>query len=75
LVDRYLKDNPSRYGLYLVGWFNCKQWDPADYRKSHAPALKIEEAREKFAAQAIQLSADPIRDVLIRSFVLNTAMR
>lgn len=75
LVDRYLKENPCRYGLYLVGWFNCKQWDPADYRKSDAPTLDIEEAREKFAAQAIHLSADPIRDVLIRSFVLNTVMR
>ena len=34
LTERYLKDNSCRHGLYLVGWFNCPQWDRADYRKS-----------------------------------------
>jgi hypothetical protein len=27
LVDRYLRDNRCQHGLYLVGWFNCEQWD------------------------------------------------
>lgn len=34
LVDRYLKDNQCRHGLYLVGWFNCDQWDKKHYRKN-----------------------------------------
>jgi len=25
LKDRYLKNNPSPYGMYLVGWFTCPQ--------------------------------------------------
>jgi len=33
LVGRYLKDNHCQYGLYLVGWFNCDQWDTTDSRK------------------------------------------
>ena len=33
LVDRYLRDNRCQHGLYLVGWFNCDQWDDEDYRK------------------------------------------
>lgn len=75
LVDRYLKDNTCRYGLYLVGWFNCKQWDSEDYRKGNAPQRSIDEARAKFATQAMSLSADTNRNVVVKSFVLNTALR
>jgi hypothetical protein len=32
LVDRCLKDD-SQHSLYLVGWFNCEQWDPDDRRR------------------------------------------
>ena len=27
LAERYLRDNQCQYGLYVVGWFNCNQWD------------------------------------------------
>jgi hypothetical protein len=53
LIGRYLKDNPQcSHGLYLVGWYNCDQWDDQDYRKKRSPTLSIDEARERFEEQA-----------------------
>ena len=73
LVGRYLADNPlCRHGLYLVGWFNCPQWDEDDPRKGRAPRYGLEEARERFATQASALSE---RGLHIRAVVVNAALR
>lgn len=72
LAGRYLKDNPCRHGLYLVGWYNCPQWDSGDYRRRQAPRKSLEEARQQFEAQAEQLSSG---DLEVRAFVLNAAFR
>jgi hypothetical protein len=72
LVQRYLQDNSSKYGLYLVGWFNCNQWDDKDSRKKQAPKISIDQAREQFDRQAEQLSSPPN---VVRACVLNTALR
>ena len=73
LVGRYLADNPAcRHGLYLVGWFNCPQWDEADGRKQRAPRYSLEEARERFANQAGALSG---RGPHVQAVVVNTALR
>jgi hypothetical protein len=58
LKNRYLKDNQSRFGLYLVGWFNCAQWDKGDARKNRCAKIARNEAQEKFDSQAATLSAD-----------------
>ena len=52
LVNRYLKDNTCQHGIYLVGWFDCEQWDKSDSNKAKAPKITIEKAREKFEKQA-----------------------
>lgn len=70
LVDRYLKDNSCQHGLYLIGWFNCKQWDTKDSRKP--PKLSIEEARKKFETQAAELSNQGVK---VKAVVLNTSLR
>jgi hypothetical protein len=70
LVDRYLKDNSCQHGLYLIGWFNCKQWDTKDSRKH--PKLSIEEARQKFETQAAELSKQGVK---VKAVVLNTSLR
>jgi hypothetical protein len=57
LKNRYLKDNQSRFGLYLVGWFNCAQWDKGDARKNRCAKIPRNEAQEKFDSQAATLSA------------------
>ncbi|RZN16273.1 MAG: hypothetical protein EF812_00305 [Methanosarcinales archaeon] len=72
LVDRYLRDNPCQHGMYLVGWFNCDQWDSKDYRKEYAPKISIDEERIKVNVQADELSQQGMR---IKAFVINTALR
>ena len=70
LKEQYLKDNKCEYGVYLVGWFNCPQWDVLDSRTP--PAETLEEARKRFDDQATALST---AGITIRAFVLNTALR
>ena len=73
LVDRYLADNAScRHGLYLVGWFNCTQWDSEDRRRGRAPNYSLDEARERFVEQARVLSE---RGTRVKAFVVNAALR
>jgi predicted NACHT family NTPase len=72
LVNRYLKDNTCQHGIYLVGWFDCKQWDNSDSRKNKAPEISINEARENFEKQAEQLSQSGVQ---VKAFILNTALR
>ena len=52
LLEQYLKDNDCQHGLYLVGWFNCDQWDPKDYRRKRAPNISIADAQRKRWAAA-----------------------
>lgn len=72
LVNRYLKDNTCQHGIYLIGWFNCEQWDNSDSRKNKAPKINIDEARKKFEEQAEQLSQSGVQ---VKAFILNTALR
>ncbi|MBD2666924.1 hypothetical protein B6N60_04923 [Richelia sinica FACHB-800] len=72
LVNRYLKDNTCQNGIYLVGWFNCNQWDKSDSNKAKAPKITIDEAREKFEKQAEELSQSGVK---VKAFILNTALR
>jgi len=72
LVDRYLKDNRCKHGLYLVGWFNCEQWDNSDDGKKRADRLSSSEVKEQLNDKAAILSQ---RDIQIKVFLLNTALR
>lgn len=72
LAGRYLKDNPCRYGLYLVGWFLCAQWDGSDYRKGQTPKLGLDQARIEFDAQASGLSGS---QATVRSAVIDAGLR
>lgn len=75
LLNRYLKDNSCQHGLYLVGWFNCNQWDKKnDYRKGEALKLgmDINAVRKKFDDQATELSQLGLQ---VKAYVLNAALR
>jgi hypothetical protein len=72
LVQRYLKDNECRHGLYLIGWCMCDQWDAGDDRRGRTPGTTIAQARERFLQQAAALSTDGRE---IRAVVLNAALR
>lgn len=71
LKRRYLKDNACRFGLYLVGWFNCSQWDSNDYRQAQAPKLTRKEAQQKFDDQSLMVSD---HSVTLKAFVLDAAL-
>jgi hypothetical protein len=73
LAERYLSDNNYHHGLYLVGWFDCDQWDAGDYRKARSRDRTLEEARERFIDQAVEVSRQCV--VVIRPFVLDAALR
>lgn len=72
LVERYLKDNVCSYGLYLIGWFSCPQWDDQDSRKKKTQKISIDEARNKFDQQAEEIS---LSGNVVRAYVLNTSLR
>ena len=72
LVNRYLRDNHCRYGLYLVGWFNCESWDSQDDRKRRTPRVSVEEAEKRLDEQAVTLSQ---HNTMIRAMILNAAIR
>ncbi|NJL57751.1 hypothetical protein HC928_23435 [bacterium] len=72
LVERYLSDNVCPYGLYLVGWFNCQQWNDEDSRKKQAPQITLNQARIQFDEQAQRLT---LSVNTVRAYVLNTALR
>ena len=72
LVDRYLNDNPGSSGLYLIGMFNCKQWDYSDSRKKHIPTKKYEELQQEFDNQATLLSKN---GTCVKAFIMNTSLR
>jgi hypothetical protein len=58
LRDKYLVDNHCDYGLYLVAWFNCVEWDGSDKRRSTAFAQcpDIIKLKQQLASQALELS-------------------
>jgi hypothetical protein len=73
LKDRYLNDNQCRHGLYLVGWFNCEQWDRQDSRYSgRVRRLQKPDLEQSLESLAASLSND---ELIIRPFVINTSLR
>jgi hypothetical protein len=67
LRERYLTDSPHESGLYLVGWYECAQW-----QSDTAHKWTLHMAKAEFEKQASELSR-PGKP--IRSFVLNAALR
>ena len=70
LVQRYLRENQCKCGIYVVGWYLCDAWTH-DYRKNRTHKMSLEQARLLYNAQALSLSNDGLD---IRAFVLNTAL-
>jgi len=66
LADRYLRENETRTGIYLVGWFACAIWDDEDYRKA-ACRHDLEDIERQLATDAADLRTEgyDIRPVLL----------
>ncbi len=69
LRDRYLHENKCNHGLYLIGWFECQNWNSGH---AHIRGLDIAQARAKYEQQASTLSSSNAK---LRAFVLDTALR
>ena len=72
LADRYLRDNRCRHGLYLIGWFNCPQWDTEDHRQKTAARRDFAKTQRRLKVRASELSQG---DLHIEPVVLNIALR
>lgn len=71
LIDKYLQGPDCQHSIYLVDWFDPKDWDDNDYRKKNAPQWTIHEMREFFTQQAAQHST---AERTLRSFVLDGSL-
>ena len=72
LVNRYLRENRCPYGIYVVGWYHCTQWDDTDPRNRSLIGRTPPEAQQLFDSQARRLSKDGMQ---VRAVVLNAALR
>lgn len=75
LVDRYLQDNAQcRGGLYLVGWYDCPQWDGnhRTWKDRRNKDMSIVQARARLDEQAASLTRE---ERSIRALVINVGLR
>jgi hypothetical protein len=73
LAQRYLKNKQSPYGIYLVVWFTCDQWDEADVkRKALASRDSLEDLTAFLEEEAKRVSSR--NGICIKSFVLDATL-
>lgn len=58
LAHRYLADNKCHHGIYLVAWFNWKNWDLKDYRRAQAFKHERDVLEQQLLEQAETLRAE-----------------
>lgn len=71
LARRYLRENSTRTGLFLVGWFHCAAWDASDNRKQECTSDRSV-LQADLVTQAAALRAEGYD---IRPLVLNCSLR
>ena len=72
LADQYLRNSGCKSGIYLVGYFNCPQWDPADPMMDRAKKYSLNDLRASLNTQATSLSRDGLK---IQAVVLDASLR
>lgn len=73
LAMRYLRDNLSSRGIYLVAWFLCDRWNgDNDYRKYLTPKSTLEDLSNLLESQAQHVNAETGSE--IRVFMLNATI-
>jgi hypothetical protein len=72
LSMRYLKDNESHFGIYLVVWFQCDKWDSTDSRKASTSHQTLSDLRAFLQQQAGMVNDNT--EATIRAFVLDASL-
>lgn len=72
LHGQYLNQARSKSGIFLVGYFNCAQWDSADYRNAKSKRRTFDGTRQLLEIQASELSKDGFR---LEAVVLDVSLR
>ncbi len=72
LVNRYLKDNQCRHGIYLVGWFGCPQCKKKNCKTKQCKTGSITDLRNLLNKQTLDLSKD---GATIKEYVLDVSLR
>jgi hypothetical protein len=73
LLDSYLLGAGSRFGVYVVGWFESERWDTGDRRRSRCEGHSRANTQGKLIEEASALSHE--HDVLIRVQPLHVPLR
>jgi hypothetical protein len=58
LVERYLRATASRFGVYLIIWFDSIRWRDDDRRRDACARLDRDETMQTLAARAHELEAE-----------------
>ncbi|MDQ5872987.1 MAG: hypothetical protein M3547_12380, partial [Acidobacteriota bacterium] len=69
LVDKYLTDSETKFGIYLVFWFDCSVWNDADSRRRRRPW------RKSMEELMIQLDAQAAQYPRVRALVLDARLK
>jgi hypothetical protein len=72
LAERYLKENSSGFGIYLVVQFLCEAWDQRDNREKKAWKESLSGMRTFLKAQAERVNS--ATQSSIRAFVLDASL-
>lgn len=74
LVEKYLEKTDCKHGLYVVGWFNCPQWDTTDPRYKRANVRRrrnIDRIQRRLNRGASKLSRG---DISVQAFILDASL-
>lgn len=58
LVERYLTEASSRFGVYFVGWHFCEAWSDSDPRRKRARRGGLESHEEKLSERIEELDEE-----------------
>jgi hypothetical protein len=73
LADQYLREFHSKSGIYLVGYFNCKQWDETDSRRLQAARRNFDDTKARLLQEAHQIQNE--LNIHIEPVLLDVSLR
>jgi hypothetical protein len=72
LADDYMATTGLRTGVYLVFWFDQRNWDASDGRRKQSAFNSAAEAQHALSTQAAEVSSE--RGVQIEALVFDASL-